>query len=378
MFKADALDAVRDSVRRRTTEDKILLDDLRSEVRPLRSHVQVIRPRSTTAVSLVASDGGNNRLFFDPFMIQFVRVVDSYGKEFFVDAVSPTTDTEALSKSQFTPEGHPKTALGVMMQELGVSYLWELSHMIPNTKEAPRERINPSWVMVYRDLCEWAVLYERICKNTFAADTLIVRDGLLRSKIFRGDSFIKWRKNVEESIVRIEREDRRRVYLVGIAKRSKVLTRYNLALMVERIMPPGDPCFIKIPREMESKAYIWPEYARGAEVEDSGGEAPKFVAGDMYFVRFGTHWGDPIWTVDILSSQSGRANEIFGYLLADAINGFPIPLYPRCLQIAHEYAQVSGFDMEILQNEIFTAIRDLLEENNRWVLDQFQFHPGGG
>ncbi|MCL6557892.1 MAG: DNA double-strand break repair nuclease NurA [Firmicutes bacterium] len=378
MFNVDLLDAVREAVRRRTEEDRALLDELRAEVRRLRGDVRVIRPRSTTAVSLVASDGGNNRLFFDPFMIQFVRVVDSYGKEFFVDAVSPTTDTEVLSRAQFNPDGSPRTPLGLMMRDLGVTYLWQLSNMIPEAEMVRKGTVNPVWVLVYRDLCEWAVLYERICRHTFASDTLIVRDGLLRSKIFSGEKFIEWRRKIEEAINRIERDDRRRVYLVGIAKRSKVLTRYNLALMVENILPPGDPCYVRIPREMEAKAYVWPEYARGAEAEGEGGEAPKFVAGDMYFVRFGSRSGDPVWTVDILSSQSDRAGEIFGYLLADAINGFPTPLYPRCLQAAHEYAQVSGFDLEVLQDEIFAAVRDLLEEDRRWVLDQFRFHPGGG
>lgn len=335
-------------------------------------------PRSTTAVSLVASDGGNNRLLLDPFTIQFVRVVDSYGKEFCIDAVLSTTDTDVLSRRQFDADGNPATLLGKMMHDLAAATLSELSHMIPRgeTVRTEPERVSLSRVPVYRDLCEWAVLYDRICRQTFASDTLIVRDGLLRSKIFRGDRFTAWRQKVEEAIDRIEREDKRRVYLVGIAKRSKVLTRYNLALMLENIMPAGNPCYVKVPREMEAKAYIWPEYARGVETEGEG-EAPKFVAGDMYFVRFGPRVGDPIWTVDILSSQSSRASEIFGYLLADAVNGFPVPLYPRCLQAAHEYAQVTGFDLDILQEEIYSAVRGLLEPNEQWVLDQYRFNLWG-
>src|SRR5439155_25342845 len=52
-------------------------------------------------------------------------------------------------------------------------------------RETPDE-VSPSWVLVYRDLCEWAALYECICYRSFATDTLMVRDGLLRSKLFRG------------------------------------------------------------------------------------------------------------------------------------------------------------------------------------------------
>jgi hypothetical protein len=185
LFDVDVLEQVKSSVGKRIESDIRILDKLREEVRQLKGTVRVIQPRSATVVSLVASDGGNNRLFFDPFMIQLIRVVDSYGKEFCIDAVSPMTDTDILSQAQFE-SGVPKTVLGVMMRDLGVSKLSELSPMIPDgrtIRETP-ERVSPLWVLVYRDLCEWAVLYDRICYQTFATDTLIVRDGLLRSLIF--------------------------------------------------------------------------------------------------------------------------------------------------------------------------------------------------
>jgi hypothetical protein len=150
---------------------------------------------------------------------------------------------------------------------------------------------------------------------------------------------------------------------VGLAKHSKVLARYNLAMALEGTIAAGSPRFVKVPRSLEAKAYVWPEYARGAESEGGGGEAPKFVAGDMYFVRFGDRSGDPLWTVDILSSQIGQAAEIFGYLLADAIDGFPVPFYPGCLQRAHEFAQIVDFDLDILQDEVIGAVRGLLGAN---------------
>jgi hypothetical protein len=360
MFDPDTLPVMRKAIRDRTEADRRLLDELCNEVRPLAATVRTIKPRSTTSVSLVASDGGNNKLVFDPFTVQLVRVVDSYGKELCFDVISPTTDTDILSAAQFNGDNSPKTALGRMMADLKVKKLTELSHMIPEgekTRSKPHT-VSPSWVLVYRDLCEWAVLYERVCYNKFATDTLIVRDGLLRSKLFRGELFSE--------------KDRRWVFLVGIAKHSKVITRYQLAMTIEKIMTAGEARYVKIPRELEAKAYVWPEYAKGAEAEGEEGEAPKYVAGDMYFARFGKAKGDPLWAVDIFSCQKNKDAEIFGYLLADAIDGFPVPFYPRCLQQAHEHAEIVDFDLTILQDEVFAAVRGLVADGT--VLDEFQLN----
>jgi hypothetical protein len=366
MFDAEEVARIRTAVRRATTEDGRVLASLRDEVRGLVPQVRAIQSRTATSVSLVASDGGNNALRFDPFQVQLVRVVDSYGKQLCLDAVTPWTDTEMLSRNQFEPDGSAKTALGRLMLDLRPAEppqarLRALSHMIPSAalqREHP-ERVSSSWVLVYRDLCEWAVLYERIVFTQFATDTLIVRDGLLRSKMFRGELFVEMMNNVATAISRIQREDRRRVMLVGVAKHSKVLAKYDLAISIEQAFPAGNPRYVQIPREIEAKAYVWPEYARD-EQTDADGEAPKFVAGTMFFVRFGSRSEDPLWAVDILNGQITQAQEIFGYLLADAINGFPVPFYPRCLQKAHEHAEVVDFDLELLQDEIFGAVRSLV------------------
>jgi hypothetical protein len=95
----------------------------------------------------------------------------------------------------------------------------------------------------------------------------------------------------------------------------------------------------------------------------------------MFFVKFGSRPRDPIWAIDIFQPQVPDAQTIFGYMLADAIDGFPVPFYPRCLQKAHENAALVDFDMDILQGNIFDAIRDALRENAP-LLDIFRLADG--
>src|SRR6516165_4611913 len=161
--------------------DASVLGALRSEIRPLRSLVRRIQPRATTSISLVGTDGGNNQLQFDPFLIQMIRVVDSSDNQYCLEAISPTTPVSRLVRRHLDDAGSPITALGEMMSFLEVKSLPELSPMIRSNERG--RPVSPSWVQVYRELVEWAVLFA-LLKKDFGTDTLIVCDGLLRSKVF--------------------------------------------------------------------------------------------------------------------------------------------------------------------------------------------------
>jgi hypothetical protein len=366
MITPETINNLRIKLEERASADKLILEQLRAEVRPLKDRIRQINPRTATAISLVAADGGNNKIEFDPYLFQLVRVVDSYGKELLIDVASPTVNIEELSKQHLDKDGTANSALGLMMKDLGVETLWDLSPMIPDPNQ---QNPSPSWVLVYRDLAEWAVLYQ-ILKGDFGTDTLIVRDGILRSKIFAGELFIKLKEKITDVIERIYRSTRRNVYLVGFAKKSKVLSRYRLAFALENILTQTFSCYVEIPREIEAKAYVWPEYAKG---EEGVGEAPKFVAGKMFMVKFGKHSNDPIWPVDIFIPQVDKAFQIMGYLLADSQNGFPVPLYPRCLQKAHEQAALVGFDMEVMEDIITEAVRRSFNSQEQGIVDRVRF-----
>ena len=338
--------------------DREVLDALREEIRPLKKDTLRIQPRTTTSISLVGTDGGNNQLQFDPFFVQLIRVVDSSNNEYCLDTISPTTSLDALSKRQFGADGN--TALGKMMDFLGVKNLSELSHRIV----APRKgaTASPGWVQTYRELVEWAVLFA-ILEKDFAADTLIVYDGLFRSVVFADDLFQRLMQGMNDRIREHKNNSGRQIYLAGVAKRSKILVRYRLALALENVLQTDYPAYVEVPSEIEEKTYRWPEYTRG--------DGHKFVNGRMFLVRFGAHRHDPIWPVDIFESQADQSHIIIGAMLADAVNGFPVPYYPRCLQKAHENAALVDFDFQIMQDAIYESVRENIGTGAE-ILDAFR------
>ena len=279
---------------------------------------------------------------------------------------SHTTDIAGLNAKHLNPDGTGRTALGQMMAHLGVRTLWELAPAI----QTPPKQSKSSWVQVYRELMEWAVLFKLVRDKDFGTDTIIVCDGFLRSKVFSKGLFTRLHEGLAQGIEEQFRHSRRKIYLVGVAKHSKVLQRYRLAMAIEGVMRKDYPCYVEIPAELEQKAYEWSEYARGADTGEGSESWKHFVAGAMYFVKFGNRAHDPIWPIDIFLPQTGQAPAVLGYLLADALDGFPIPFYPQCLQRAHENAALVDFDMDILQDEIIRAIRSTLGENAD-VLDEF-------
>lgn len=381
MFDPEEIPPIKKAIQECALLDRQLLDDLRNEVSQMKPFVRVIKPRSITTFSLVASESTNNKLVYDPFYFQLIRVVDCNGRNLCLDVITPTTNSDLLSRRQFYENGEPKTALGTLMKDLRCQTLNELSPMIPTGKlmhDHP-DQVSNSWVQVYRDLCEWAVLYDRICNEGFASNTIVIKDGLLRSKIFKYDKangralFIEMMNRINDSIAEAYTKRKVRIFFVGLAKHSQVLARYSLAMQLEDVLPPGEPRYAQVPEVMEERSYIWKEYMKKKDSEGDeleGVEKNKYSVGTLYLVRFGKSRVDPVWAIDLLSTQSRSDAEIFGYLFTDTIHGFPVAHYPACLQRALENAQIVDFDLEILQDEVIKAVKSILPAGRQEIIDE--------
>lgn len=367
MFLPEQLPELRRRIRAQAALDARVLNDLVSQARDLAPAVRPIRPRTATAVALTAADGGNNAVAFNPFQLQLIRIVDSQGKELFLDVVSPGTDINELSRRHVRQD----TPLGQLMTDLGARRLSDLSPIMTSR--------SPQWVEVYRDLCEWATLYDLITNHDFAADTLIVRDGLLRATIFARDMLVRLGQRMKQAIDRQAQENRRRVWLAGLAKQSKVLDHYRLAISLAGIFDRGTPCFVPVPPELQERVYqSHADYVRvPGDSEEEDAQASRAGAsarsggniGAMFFVRFGPHAGDPIWTADLLAWQQADAQAIFGHLQADAAAGFPVPFYPLSLQQADAHSRVADLDMDIIEDSLVGAVRELVHPDQHHIVD---------
>ena len=316
-------------------EDRRLLDNVVEDMRRfgLKRNIRQIRPYSSTTMAIVSSDGGNHGVKFDPFHIQLVRVVDSDGQTLALRSIAVTTDLDRLFAEEMSKGAEsPVAKLISDLSKSTARQIHSFTELCPSIRvDSVRPDHTTGWVISYRDLWEWAVLYQRIMCADFAQATLILKDGLLRTKLFSSD-YLRVIGDLLAFRFKELREKRRKdVFFVGLAKSSSVLDMYRLAMHVENVFPEGSPYYVSIPREMEKRAYKFPEFSRGRERlqrnseglcahwdaitgelrsegiradADGGNEDSKFVFGSLFLVRFGHAAPDAMWAVDIFDDQA--------------------------------------------------------------------------
>jgi hypothetical protein len=307
-------------------------------------------------VSFVSADGGDNRLTFNPSVIELVRVVDSRGNECALDAVPNTAAFSELEKRIQVGSPHVVQPLQRLCADLAVD-LWDLSYLL---RAAGTPGKSTGAVRCYRDIVEWSVLYDLVTNPAmqWGSDTILVRDGLLRTKSFTRSVFPKIDGKIREGIGRHEGQNVR-LSLVGVAKQSAVLGTLALALELEAVFDRDYPCYVRVPTEIEEECYnydrTWLDTYETAEPDDEGRRLYQSF-GNLFLVKFGDRKLDPVWPVDIAEWQVQEADRILGQLTVDAQYGFPIPDYPMCIQQAHDYAKITGLEVEVLQDLLIEAM----------------------
>ena len=327
--------------------DDPVLEKFRRYARRLRDNVKPLRTYSGNAVSFVSADGGDNRLVFNPAVVELVRVVDSRGNQCALDAIASTANLQDLEERAKPGTSKAVAPLQRLCSDLGLS-LSGLSYLIRAIGTPGK---STGAIRCYRDIVEWAVLYDLITNPAlqWGGDTILVRDGLLRTKSFTRDVFPQIDAKLRAGIA-AHAQRNVTLFLVGVAKQSAVMGRLAVALEIEATFHRDFPCCVQVDKDIEEDCYnfdrTWLDTYETTAPEDDGRRLYQ-AQGRMFLVKFGDRPLDPIWPVDIAEWQLTQADKILGQLTVDAQQGFPIPDYPLCIQRAHDFAKLSG--LEIVQ-----------------------------
>ena len=354
------LDSLREKVLAAYKVDDPLLRKFREYAQQLGSNVKPLRMFSVNAVSFVSTDGGDNRLTFNPAVVELVRVVDSRGNQCALDAIASTADSNELNERIKPNTPSLVEPLQRLCNDLGVDVVG-LSYLLKALGDPGK---STGAIRCYRDVVEWAVLYDLVCNPNiqWGSDTILIRDGLLRTKSFKREIFPKIDQNIRDGV---KRHQQRNVALslIGVAKQSAVLGRLAVALELEATFHKRYPCYCEVPENIEADCYnfdlTWLRTYESFESEDEGKKLYQSM-GKMYLVKFGDHPFDPVWPVDVAIWQAPNVEKILGQLTVDAQQGFPIPDYPMTIQKAHDFAKLTGLEIEVLQDLLMRGITQSL------------------
>jgi hypothetical protein len=349
--------------------DDSTLRRFRDHARRLRADVRPLRTYSVNAVSFVSADGGDNRLTLNPAYVELVRVVDSRGNQCVLDAVPGTVTLQELEQRAASGDPNVVAPLQRLCDDLG-KRLGELSFLLHGLGQSGK---STGALRCYRDIIEWAVLYDLVANPglQWGGDTILIRDGLLRTKSFKREVFPLIDQRLRDAVAAHAKRNVT-LSLVGVAKQSAVLGRLAVALELEATFHKPFPCYVRVPEDVEKECYnfdrTWLDTYETSEPDDDGRRLYQSL-GRLFLVRFGDQSLDPVWPVDIAEWQLKDAEKILGQLTVDAQQGFPIPDYPMTIQRAHDFAKLTGLEVAILEDLLLDGMCENLssEEADRLV-----------
>ncbi len=345
--------------------DDPMLDRFRGYARRLRAEVKPLRTYAVNAVSFVSADGGDNRLRLDPAGVELVRVVDSRGNQCVLDAFPGTITLEELEQRAVGGSQSVVTPLERLCRDLGKS-LGELSYLIRSVGQPGKSK---GALRCYRDMVEWAVFYDMVANPAlqWASDTILIRDGLLRTKSFTREVFPRIDHNLREAVAAHTKRNVS-LSLVGVAKQSAVLGRLAVALELEGTFYRPFPCYVRVPEDIEKECYnfdrTWLDTYETSEPGDDGQRLYQSL-GHLFLAKFGDRSLDPVWPVDVAEWQVKDAERVLGQLTVDAQQGFPIPDYPMTIQRAHDFAKLSGLEVAVLEDMLLEGMSESLSSDER-------------
>jgi hypothetical protein len=277
------------------------------------------------AIAMVATDGGENCLSLAPMQLQVIRVADSLGTVYFEEFIAQSLEPQEILRFFFKSEERLQRFIACLDLE------WE--ELLPRT-DLQRSNL----LSMMRELMEWAALLKLASQP---GAKLLIRDGLLRSILLSERVFSRLRRQFE----RLTRKHGH--LLVGVAKRSRVITYLSAAIELGEEFPANAPAYMRVPADLEREA-------APAQYRWIGNRA----MGDLSVARLDMEKGTPLMPIDIAHWQEERTSEAMSLLHQCSRGSFPARGYPQPLIQAHEHAKIGGIESEMLENLLLEGIRD--------------------
>lgn len=345
-----------------------LVDKLREDVRELKVVKLGTRPCNTIAP--VATDGGENRLSFEPLNFELIRVVDSNGSNL-VETVIPLSLEEQVFSEYAQKLPQIQKLLTAMSTEAQRQLDFDQLSSLINKSESPAssEANKPSdirgRVRAFRDIVEWAVIFD-LASREWPVDVLLLRDGLLRSKIFKLSVFPYLDSAFKGIYEANTKNSRKNVYLLGVAKTSAVLSKLGLSLLLEDTFNKDYPCFAEVPKALEAKCYNFDKTWLDTYVDMEDKDKLRYQSfGTLYLVKLTASRTAPVLPVDIpWWLPSDKRQSVLEYLAYDSRSTFPHPGYPHSLQRAHDFANMTGLEVTVLGDIMIDHLLHALPKPN--------------
>lgn len=278
---------------------------------------------SLAIVATVATDGGENRLSLEPMQMQVIRVADSSGEIYFEDFVAQSLTPEEILRFFFKSNER--------LQRFARYLQLDWDELIPRT-DFERSHL----LSMLRELMEWAALLKLASQPQ---PKVLIRDGLLRSVLLSKQVFLRLREKFEKLTARHGH------LLVGVAKRSRVLSYLSVALGLDEGFRNGNPAYVAIPADLEREA-------APAQYRWVGGRA----MGLLHIARFDRGESVPLLPVDIAAWQPERTAEAMSHLHQSARASFPLRGYPQALVQAHAHARLGGLEMAMFEGLLLEQV----------------------
>ena len=344
------------------------LADLRNRVKKL-EFKKIDMAGDYASITYKAIDGGHMNINLNPFEINLVDVADSNGnkKISFVfpeikgygDAPDKNSiNSDIIKKIDAIPIIKKFTEL------LKVSSISELSYILNDSNGL-------------MEIAEWACIFERVMLES-DEPIIIFKDGLLRTKLLSSTD----KKDYIQDLKNILKQKKKYVKLVGVSKTSAVLSLISTAIFLEKKIPADVIGYIKIPLDLELRAYKWSGIGL---IDQEKSEPLRYAFGDMYIAKLSKN-SNLLVTIEIPRDFKGNqeiysheeVEEIISYLAKDSKHSYPVLGYPQTIMRAHEVAVRLGFPSSIIKDEIRDKIILSLEDKSAgefirdgWLLMDF-------